>query len=214
MDENVLKNIQNNYNDFQDTLTEINFQYDQSEKYWNRIIELFEPSPNERNNGNESASLSTSNSSSGKNGQILIKIKEPIESIKSIVEDVNNKLNKMNDLLEISKNTLNQINNLNDINLISNRGKSKSEISIVDLIEFMTMIFNNFEQDFQMKKTLFDDIKEYMDPSSNQLNPNLTTDKLNTTIPMWTLKPLENLKNSSYVSERLKLFNSILKLNK
>ncbi|KAM9959210.1 hypothetical protein ACTFIR_000274 [Dictyostelium discoideum] len=210
-----LLEIQKYYNEFQDIKSEIDHFNEESNDQFEKILDYC--STIEGNIDDESALSSTTttikpkttNSIEQQQQQLIMKIKEPIESIRKSIENINNNLNKLNNLLEISKKLI-HLKNLNDLNIISNRGKTKLELSISDLIEFMTISYNNYEQDYQMKQILFDDIKDYKNGNTS----NITTDKLNNTIPMWQSKPLVDLTQQQYITQRIQLFSTILKLSK
>ncbi|KAM9999115.1 hypothetical protein ACTFIZ_002681 [Dictyostelium cf. discoideum] len=211
-----LLEIQKYYNEFQDIKSEIDHFNEESHDQFEKILDYC--STIEGNNiidGDESALSSsttiikskTTTSIEQQKQQLIMKIKEPIESIRKSIENINNNLNKLNNLLEISKKLI-HLKNLNDLNIISNRGKTKLELSISDLIEFMTITYNNYEQDYQMKQILFDDIKDYKNGNTS----NITIDKLNNTIPMWQSKPLIDLTQQQYITQRIQLFSTILKI--
>ncbi|KAN0028765.1 hypothetical protein ACTFIV_010618 [Dictyostelium citrinum] len=210
-----LLEIQKYYNEFQDIKSEIDHYNDESNDQFEKILDYC--SSIEGNNIDEESvsssttikPKSTTTSIELQQQQLIMKIKEPIESIRQSIENVNNNLNKLNNLLEISKKLI-HLKNLNDLNVISNRGKTKLELSISDLIEFMTITYNNYEQDYQMKQILFDDIKDYKNGNTS----NITIDKLNNTVPIWQSKPLIDLTQQQYITQRIQLFSTILKLSK
>ncbi|KAM9997746.1 hypothetical protein ACTFIY_007400 [Dictyostelium cf. discoideum] len=208
-----LLEIQKYYNEFQDIKSEIDHFNEESNDQFERILDYC--STIEGSIDDESALSSTTikpkttTSIEQQQQQLIMKIKEPIESIRKSIENINNNLNKLNNLLEISKKLI-HLKNLNDLNIISNRGKTKLELSISDLIEFMTISYNNYEQDYQMKQILFDDIKDYKNGNTS----NITVDKLNNAIPMWQSKPLIDLTQQQYITQRIQLFSTILKLSK
>ncbi|KAN0055180.1 hypothetical protein ACTA71_008277 [Dictyostelium dimigraforme] len=212
-----LLQIQKYYNEFQDIKSEIDHYYEESNDQLEKILDYCSIIEGNNNNniGDESASSTINKSKTTieqqqQQQQLLMKIKEPIQSIQQSIENVNNNLNKLNNLLEISKKLI-HLNNLNDLNLISNRGKTKLELSVSDLIEFMTITYNNYEQDYQMKQILFDDINSFKNGNNTS---NITIDKLNNTIPMWQSKPLMDLTQQQYITQRIQLFSTILKLSK
>ncbi|KAK5584288.1 hypothetical protein RB653_005896 [Dictyostelium firmibasis] len=204
-----LLEIQKYYNEFQDIKSEIDHYYEESSDQFEKILDFCSKVEGNNIDDESASSTNTPKTTTEQQQQLLIGIKEPIESIRRSIESINNNLNKLNNLLEISKKLV-HINNLIDLNIISNRGKTKLELSITDLIEFMTITYNNYEQDYQMKQILFDDIKDYKNGNTS----NITIDKLNNTIPMWQSKSLMDLSQQQYVTQRIQLFSTILKLSK
>lgn len=116
-----LLEIQKYYNEFQDIKSEIDHFNEESNDQFEKILDYC--STIEGNIDDESALSSTTikskttTSIEQQQQQLIMKIKEPIESIRKSIENINNNLNKLNNLLEISKKLI-HLKNLNDLNVI------------------------------------------------------------------------------------------------
>ncbi|GAM25656.1 hypothetical protein SAMD00019534_088310 [Acytostelium subglobosum LB1] len=209
---NYKHQIQVLYNEFQDCVSKLDHYYSECESVLNRLMNSVnmmigggsadDDSELDVNNNTSSSSSSSSSTSTLLGRPQSLDNKDNVEYIHSHVnEQIQQLIDQLNEHVVRAKQLIrDNASSISDLNSLASRGKTQCEVSILDLVEFMATTYFSYEQDFQMKQALSDDLSNI---------DNQTMAVLSNTVLLWQHSPLINKSKLAAIVDRLELFNSL-----